>query len=399
MRLTPRPLSARQPAASRPSRPSGASLRLALLCGLLAAAIVGRPGDAAAYPQFQLSTGADRCQACHVSPAGGGLLNEYGRDEAAGTVSPRGDGRFLHGLWQPPSWLSLGGDLRGALGIKQHEERTRTLAFPMQADLYVRAAFGAWSANLTVGARGVARDPKPEPIYRFASREHYLMYQREPGAGTYVRAGRFFPVAGLRSQDHTAYVRRYLGQHTLEEPYALAAGHLGETWEAHAAFFLPQPTPILGGARAYGATAYYERRNADGDAAWAAQSQLAVTGEDVRISGGAVGKLWVERAGLLVLAELNVQRQSFDTGAPRLQLASYLGASRLLLPGWMITAAVQHWEPDLTLRSTVRAATELNLQWFASAHLELHWLGRLEAVGNDFDHPALLSLLQLHYFL
>jgi hypothetical protein len=119
----------------------------------------------------------------------------------------------------------------------------------------------------------------------------------------------------------------------------------------------------------------------------------------VRASAGAIGKLWIERAGLQLLAELDVQRQSFDAGAPRLQLASYVGATRLLLPGWMVTAAVQHWEPDLTLRSSARAATELNVQWFPSAHFELHLLGRLEAVGNDYDHPGLLALLQLHYFL
>lgn len=377
-----------------------AARRSALGLALVFALLVLGARAAAAYPQFQLTTGADRCQACHVSPGGGGLLDAYGRDEAGSTISARGDGRLLHGLWEPPGWLLLGGDFRGALGAKLQDERRRTLAFPMQADLYATARFGAWSVNVTGGVRGVARDPAPDLIYRLASREHYVMYQREPGAGLYARAGRFFPIHGVRSQDHTAYVRRYLGQHTLEEPYALSAGHFADDWEAHAALFAPQPVPLLGsGPRAYGATAYYERRVADGAAAWAAQGKLAITDEDVRISAGAVGKLWIESAGLQLLAELDVQRQSFDTGPARLQLASYLGASRLFLPGWMLTAAVQHWEPDLTLRSSARAAAELNVQWFASAHLELHWLGRLEAVGNDFDAPGLLGLLQLHYFL
>jgi hypothetical protein len=382
--------------------PRGAALVAFLLGGITGGVLVLTAGRAAAYPQFQLTTGADRCQACHVSPAGGGLLNDFGRDEAAGTLSPRGDGRFLHGVLELPAWLELGGDLRAAVGVKQHEERTRTLAFPMQADLYARTSFGgAWSVNLTAGVRGVARDPKPEFLYRLASREHYLLYQREPGAGTYARAGRFFPIFGLRSQDHTAYVRRYLGQHTLEEPYAVSAGHLADRWEAHASVFVPQPIPLLGaGPPAWGATAYYERRVAEDAAAWGVQAKLAVTDEDTRVTAGAVAKLWIEEAGLQVLAELDVQRQSFAAvDAPRLQLAAYLGATRLFLPGWMLTFAVQTWEPDLTLRSSARAATELNLQWLPTAHLELHLLGRVEAVGNDVDHPAFLSLLQLHYFL
>jgi hypothetical protein len=365
----------------------------------VAFALMGVPA-AVAYPQFQLTTGADRCQACHVSPGGGGLLNAYGRDEAGSTIAPAGDGRLLHGLWEPPAWLGLGGDLRGAVGVKDQEDRTRTLAFPMQADLYARAAVGAWSFNLIAGVRGAARDPKPELIYRLASREHYLMYQREPGAGWYARLGRFFPVYGLRSQDHTAYVRRYLGQGTLEEPYALAVGHLGDHAEAHLTLFVPQPIAQLGaGPHSYGAAAFYERRVDEGRAAWAVQARLAASGQERRAGVGALGKLWLERAHLLVLGEFNLQRQSFEVGDARVQIGGYLGISRLFLPGWLLTAAVQQWEPDLLLRSSARTAAELNLQVFPRAHLELHWLGRLEGVGNDFDHPALLSLLQLHYTL
>jgi hypothetical protein len=274
------------------------------------------------------------------------------------------------------------------------------LAFPMQADLYARVIVGAWSVNVIAGVRGAARDPKPDLLYRLASREHYVMYQREAGSGLYVRAGRFFPVFGLRSQDHTAYVRRYLGQHTLEEPYALSAGYQGDRSEFHSSVFVPQPVPLLGaGPSASGATGYYERRSADDRAAWAVQGKLAVTWEDVRATVGAVGKLWIEPAGLLVLGEVDLQRQSFDIGAARWQLAGYLGATRLLSPGWMFTAAVQSWDPDLALRSSSRGAAELNLQYFPLAHLELHLLGRLEAVGNDFDRPGLLSLLQFHYYL
>ena len=57
--------------------------------------VLARGERADAYPQFQLSLGPDRCTACHFSPAGGGLLNDYGRDEAGSTISRGGDGRFL----------------------------------------------------------------------------------------------------------------------------------------------------------------------------------------------------------------------------------------------------------------------------------------------------------------
>ena len=109
----------------------------------------GTTHRADAYPQFQFSTGAATCGTCHYNPAGGGLLNDYGRDEAGDTISGSGDGRFLHGAWTPPSWLQLGGDFRGALLAQQLDgqasKQNMLLVLPMQADLYARIAIGHFS--------------------------------------------------------------------------------------------------------------------------------------------------------------------------------------------------------------------------------------------------------------
>lgn len=351
-----------------------------------------------AYPQFQLSTGTDRCTACHFSPAGGGLLNAYGRDEAGGTISRGGDGRFLHGAWSPPTWLELGVDLRGAAAIKYRDQDRELLAFPMQTDVYIRAGGDRISFTLAAGLRGGARDPQPPLVERLGSREHYLLYERADG--TYVRAGRFFPIFGIRTQDHTAYVRRYLGFHTLEEPYGVGAGTIGDRWEAHVTAFVPRPVDLLGsGVRAKGIAAYYERRLADGAAAVAPQVRLAVSSADTRVAAGAVGKWWVAGAELMLLGELDLQRQSFAdaSGPTRYQLAGYLGASRFVTRGVMVGAAVHRWQPDLRLRSS-RDAFQIDVQYFPIAHVELHLLTRVGGEG-DFDHPGVLSLLQLHYYL
>ncbi|MBC8132926.1 MAG: hypothetical protein H7X95_08085, partial [Deltaproteobacteria bacterium] len=75
-----------------------------------------RPAAVQAYPQWQFTSGAIRCNQCHYSPAGGGLLTSYGRDAAGEDLSTfGGNGGLLHGLPRIPSWLALGGDLRGAL--------------------------------------------------------------------------------------------------------------------------------------------------------------------------------------------------------------------------------------------------------------------------------------------
>ena len=68
-------------------------MRVALLVGAVLGLLALAAGTAAAYPQLQFTTGATRCGECHVSPDGGGLLTDYGRDEAGETLSGRGTSR------------------------------------------------------------------------------------------------------------------------------------------------------------------------------------------------------------------------------------------------------------------------------------------------------------------
>ena len=52
-----------------------------IFLALVFTALVALAGRADAYPQFQLNR--DRtCANCHMSPSGGGLLNEYGLMQA-----------------------------------------------------------------------------------------------------------------------------------------------------------------------------------------------------------------------------------------------------------------------------------------------------------------------------
>jgi hypothetical protein len=388
---------------------------------MLAAVVVAAlAGTADAYPQLQLSTGTDTCRQCHFSPGGGGLINDYGRDEATSLAHFEiGDGRFLHGAWSPPASFQIGYDLRLAGGARVDPvdvagsgdsllgpTRTEGLLFPMQGDLYLRPKVGAFSLYLAVGPRAAAREGR-SAVERLGSREHYLMY--EPGDGAwYARAGRFYPVYGIRTQDHTAYVRRHLQMYLLEEPYGVAYGRYEERSELHVSAFTGSPSPYLGVAVDTGVAAYWEQRNEEATAAYAAQTKLTISDTDRRGWLGGVYKRWMEAAKLLVLAEVDVGLQAFpapDAGStaadpdPRLQLVGYLGATYMARKGLMVGGAVQLYDPDLGLASTSREAFEANVQWFPIPHLELHLLTRLELVGIDPGDAQLLTLVQLHYFL
>src|SRR4051812_19187490 len=88
------------------------AMKFVLGAGLV---LLAMQGAAEAYPQWQFSSGTSRCNQCHFNPAGGGLINTFGRDAAGEELSTwKGNGGFLHGAVDLPNWLALGADLRGA---------------------------------------------------------------------------------------------------------------------------------------------------------------------------------------------------------------------------------------------------------------------------------------------
>ncbi len=369
---------------------------------LVIAVLVTAPSAARAYPQLQFSTDHVRCGECHFAPAGGGLLADYGREEAGDVISRGGDGRFLHGRWTPPSWLALGGDLRLAGLVHDQGDRQgiTTAVFPMQADVYLRAAVDAWSAYVNVGYRGATRPVMPSLASRFVSREHYLMW-RDDERGWYLRAGRFFAPYGLRLHEHTAYVRRFLGFNLLEEPYALSGGFADDRSELHVTAFAPDFVRAPIGPRGAGVAAFYERRVAT-TAAYGAQAKVTIGDADRRATGGAIGKLYLARPRVQLLAEADLVRQTFaQVDAPRWQLLGYLGAAWFPTRGLIAQLTLERWDQDLGVSGLARSAAGVHLQWFPTAHVELSLWGRVAMVGSgDDDGPlAKTLLLQLHYYL
>lgn len=383
--------------------------RLGLAAGVLCAALL-IPVSAGAYPQWQFTSGTARCSSCHYAPGGGGLVTSYARDaigEDLSTVS--GDGNFLHGVVRPPSWLALGGDFRGASVAQSVQDPggPTTAVFPMQADLTARVLLGAGLSFQAIGGvRGRARDPgapvpdqnyQPLPASRLVSREHYLMWQPE-ALGPYLRAGRFFAPFGLRLAEHVVYVRRDLGFDRLQESYNLSGGFVLEHSELHLTAFAPDFARGMGSTEK-GAAAYYEHRFLDDTAALAAQSRLAFGTGVTRYVIGAVGKLGVERARLVLLGEVNLVNLVFDATqvGTRQQLVAVAGLAALPVRGLMVTLLGERNQVDLQVRDSAWNAAGLFLNWFPYPHIELAVMTRFQfAAGADATKTL---LAQLHYFL
>jgi hypothetical protein len=249
-------------------RPSPALGSLLLLAIVLTVLSWSRP--AAAYT-WMIRHGYAGCTTCHADPSGGELLTAYGRvqsdlllrmrygkDEVGATSSDTSSGEsfddfddfgdfdsdgsdkkaetpekkpakkakaesedagpsptagFLWGLWDPPSWLLLGGAYRQATLYQNDQLRT----FPMQADLYGQIRIGSFRAGGSIGAAKV----KPgSPHARAAqvttnqgnelnliSRTHWLGFDLGKGGEWTLRAGRLNLPFGVRIPEHTMWVR------------------------------------------------------------------------------------------------------------------------------------------------------------------------------------------------
>ncbi|MDR7422963.1 MAG: hypothetical protein QN159_10935 [Armatimonadota bacterium] len=361
-----------------------------------------------AYPQWQFTTGAVRCNQCHFAPAGGGLITGYGRDfNGEDLATFEGDGAFAHGAVDLPGHLKLGADLR--LAALAHDnggaDSPQRALFPMQADVHARVIFGEFALQAIGGARGQVRHldselppgtVRPANPHRLISREHWLSWQ--PAAqGVYVRAGRFFAPFGLRLAEHVANIRRDLGFNTLQETYNLSGGYLADGWEAHATVL--GPDFLQSGSRETGFAAFGEYRLLDRTAAIGAQSKFTGEPGSKRWVAGLVWKMYFEPASLLALAEANYALQMPSAASASVgQFVGLFGLSWLPpLKGLLITAWVEKTQTDVTLADTGLGAFTGLLSWFPYAHFEVQLVGRFVAADDGDIWPTFLA--QLHYFL
>jgi hypothetical protein len=378
---------------------------------LVAATTVFLLGErpARAYPQWQLSSGAVRCNQCHYAPAGGGLINSYGRDAVGDQLSSfGGNGAFLHGVVSLPTWLAVGGDFRFAFVDQDVQDPggPTVAAFPMQADVAARVALPAgFSVEAVGGLRGQVRSPnqsvpfqnyQPVDTSELISREHYVMWQPE-AVGPYLRVGRFYAPYGLRMAEHILYVNRDLGFDELEETYNVSGGFIYPNAELHLTAFAPDFIRHIGSDEK-GFAAYLEARFHDDTIALAGQMRLAISPGVSRWMTGAVGKGYVERLHLLLLGEVDVVNQVYtDLGDyTQTQIVGAGGFSLFPAAGVMITLLGERNQVDVTINDAWTAGTLL-VNWFPYAHLEFQLMERVQVPTGGSAANTLF--IQLHYFL
>ena len=272
--------------------------------------LIGFGGAASAYPQFQFSSGTNRCSQCHFSPAGGGLITSWGRDETRRHHQPRrrrrasctARGRCRPGWrWAPTcAWPARATHDGGP-------ESPQTAWFPMQADLYARFAFSDRSRSISRVAcaarcgrdQTLQRRPDFDSVTdRFISREHYLMWR--PERDRPLRAHRALLRAVRPALRRAHLLRPPLHrlqplQRDLQRLGRLRRRRLGAAPDAVHAAAVELPRSAAVGRRAGDRAAPpTSRSGSTAMAALALQARLGVGSEASRYQGGLVGKLWIE---------------------------------------------------------------------------------------------------------
>jgi hypothetical protein len=211
-------------------------------CLLLAA----RPANA--YP-WMIRHQYAGCTPCHADPSGGGLLTEYGsaqgdlllrthygpppsEDDEGEASSTAG---FLFGAIKPPEGLLLGGSIRNLL-LRQDVEGQRavTRLIQMQADLRAQVTLGRFRASGSLGFAhegALAASITRRADNNLVSREHWVGVDLGADKQVLLRAGRMNLPFGVRSVEHTLWVRKATRTDTNEaQQVSVALSYSGSTF-------------------------------------------------------------------------------------------------------------------------------------------------------------------------
>ena len=195
----------------------------AVLVAVLFVSMMGLSFNAFSFVE-NATHGYSNCMTCHYSPAGGDMLNEYGRSlssELMSTWSRPGAERAFGGLVPENKWAKFGGDLRTLqryLDTPFVEDRS---LFLMQNNIEIGLKH---KKLMLIGTLGTVQGPDGflldgNDTGSFLSERHYVLAQ--PTESTRFRAGKFRVNYGINDPNHNRPNKRALGFGSNSEQYNL----------------------------------------------------------------------------------------------------------------------------------------------------------------------------------
>ena len=168
--------------------------------------------DGFAFPEMTRH-GYTQCTACHVSPGGGGVMTQYGRqlsEELLSTWSRKGEGQVLHGALKSDTaekGFLIGGDVR-SIQIHRKDANARSgRYFLMQANVDLAYQSGIFTTMISVGQIENPMGGRVEG--NLNAGKFYLLATITEALS--VRVGRFAPQFGINMPDHVLVTKQGLG--------------------------------------------------------------------------------------------------------------------------------------------------------------------------------------------
>lgn len=150
------------------------------------------------------------CNACHVDPSGGGVLNAYGRALSKEVLSVWGseeEALFLHGVVKTEDSdkpLFLGGHYRSVQTHTENKNIKMGRYIPMQANIELAKVINPlFTLAMSIG------ELEDKDKMRLISPDFYLLYNQSDTIS--YKFGRFEPSFGLKSAHHFLPPKRGLG--------------------------------------------------------------------------------------------------------------------------------------------------------------------------------------------
>ncbi len=363
------------------------------------------------------------CAVCHADPSGGGLLTPYGRAQSeillrthygAAIEDPGTVGDFLFGAVTLPEWLLLGGDVRymdlhtttTAAGTSQSDNRH----FLMQADLTGQITIGErLRFNGSIGAaeqgaleasitHGTSQD------WRMISRTHWVGYGIGEDQSFLLRGGRMNLPFGLRTIEHTLWVRTatrtdinrgqqdgvalaYNGENVRGEVMAVLGNFQvsPDHYRDRGAVFYLEDTPMQ--KLAVGVSGLFVH----------AQKDLVLGTPTFRHAYGAFGR-YSPFESLVVSTEVDLLATSQQSIGTKAGYAGVLQLDFEPIQGVHAIGALEGYAQDYPA-SGAAAGQWIGVDWFFAPHLDARadFVNRLLPGSVKTDQQALV--LQLHGFL
>lgn len=338
------------------------------------------------------------CLACHVSPSGGGLLNDYGRslsNELMSTWSWKGSEDPLFGAVKNTDNLKFGGDARAIQTYFENSQVKQGKLFGMQRNVELGLNLGQF---WFVGTAGTQGGPEGTPNDgQFLSERHYVLWSLSDELK--LRAGKFRLQFGINDPTHTRLTKAPLGFGSNSESYILEFSKFSETNEFFASADFGRvdipPNKVAEKSLSFGYSKYISET-----------SKLTgnlLTGDSDTRSRNLVGVngVFVPIKKTFLIFEIDGQQSTIkgSSQSPKNLAATSVIFGLEAYQGVLPYAVVEYLHSDLNDDLTEQSAVGAGLQWLPIPHFEFQAEYKKQSNKSLAAPSSDAGWLMVHFYL